>query len=184
MLRPIYLLCPLLLVFTACTNDGDFLPRLDGAGVPGDPGGQLIGTWNLSEATTSSESSSTVAGIDVSVSQVGVLADSLSSYRWIISENPNVIRGEGELVISTTTDNNGLAQTIDIPGDVALQAISTYSRDGGRLRVNNPAGDLYDGTIVTLNDSVFTLRLAYDLQVSANGVDANLKVDNTYFFTR
>lgn len=173
-----------ILTFAACENDGDFLPPEEATGGGGETSGELPGTWRLNDANTSQETTTTVGGVEVTAVQAGVLIDSLSNYGWTIGENPNTILPSGSLVIRQTTTSNGLSTEVDIEADPVLSVITTYERDGGQLKVNNLAGETVGATIMTLNDSVFNLNVAYDVELEVGGVISQAKVNNTYFFVR
>lgn len=189
------LLCfSLLLVTTACENDGDFLPPIGtvdpGTNPPGtDPPtgtdkGELPGVWKLGKANTSLKSKNTFAGTETVTEQVGVLKDS-SDYSWTITANPNQIRPSGSLTIELTSISNGInIGAVDVAGDVTLNAITTYERNGGTLVVDNLARKKYNATILELNDSIFNLYTEYSISLDAGGIKSQQDHKNTYYFTR
>ena len=135
----------------------------------------LIGTWNL----VSIDHNSTVTGIDINSSTVGVGRD--INYTYTFNESPNEVISDGSFALDLTTTSNG--ETTEHSIGTAGSITSNWTLEGNQLTYTWETGNQVN-TITKLEENILIYTLNRTDETNLNGTVEITVTEETYTFSR
>lgn len=135
----------------------------------------LIGTWNL----VSLHHTSTITGIEINSSTVGVGRD--INYTYTFQKNPNEVISEGSFALDLTTTSNG--ETTKHSIGTAGSSTSNWTLEGNQLTYTWETGNQIN-TITKLEENALMYTLNRTEENNQNGTIEITVIEETYTFSR
>lgn len=135
----------------------------------------LIGTWNL----VSLDHTSTVTGIDINSSTVGVGRD--INYTYTFNESPNEVVSDGSFALDLTTTTNGeiTHHSLGTAGSIT----SNWTLEGNQLTYTWETGNQIN-TITKLEENTMVYTLNKTEENNQNGTIEIIVTKEIYTFSK